>query len=163
MDRQSAEAFLYREARLLDEGRLDDWLALTTDDVVYWVPNNADDVDPAAHISIVYADAVRLRTRVWRVAESGMNHSQDPPSQTMRSISNVEIDGTEPNGDVRLRCNLLLYEFRPGGARRDAVPNVFAARCRYRLRAAGEEWRSAYKQVSLLTMDGVLPALNYLL
>lgn len=39
--RQEAEAFLFREARLLDERRLDDWLALFTDDSRYWIPSGA--------------------------------------------------------------------------------------------------------------------------
>ena len=32
------EQFLYHEARLLDERKFDDWLALLTDDVHYWMP-----------------------------------------------------------------------------------------------------------------------------
>ncbi len=35
LTRQDAEDFLYREAALLDEGRLDEWLALFTDDARY--------------------------------------------------------------------------------------------------------------------------------
>ncbi|MGH7343256.1 MAG: nuclear transport factor 2 family protein, partial [Candidatus Rokuibacteriota bacterium] len=35
--------FLYREARLADEGEYDAWEALWTDDGVYWVPANGDD------------------------------------------------------------------------------------------------------------------------
>ena len=32
------EQFLYHEARLLDERKFDDWLALLTDDIHYWMP-----------------------------------------------------------------------------------------------------------------------------
>ncbi len=38
--RQQVEEFLYEEAALLDAWRLDDWLALMTDDAVYRVPSN---------------------------------------------------------------------------------------------------------------------------
>ena len=33
-----AEEFLYREASLLDERRLDEWLELVSDDIHYWMP-----------------------------------------------------------------------------------------------------------------------------
>jgi ethylbenzene dioxygenase beta subunit len=33
------EQFLYREARLLDTERLDEWLALMAEDIHYWMPN----------------------------------------------------------------------------------------------------------------------------
>ena len=34
---REVEQFLYREARLLDERRFAEWLALLTDDIHYWV------------------------------------------------------------------------------------------------------------------------------
>ena len=37
-----AAAFLYREARLLDERRYDEWLALFTEDGLYWAPTEDD-------------------------------------------------------------------------------------------------------------------------
>ena len=33
-----AEEFLFREASLLDERRLEEWLALLTEDIHYWMP-----------------------------------------------------------------------------------------------------------------------------
>ena len=44
--RPAVEAFLYREARLIDEGQFDEWLTLFTEDAHYWCPSNRDDVDP---------------------------------------------------------------------------------------------------------------------
>ena len=46
VDRQAVEQFLYREARLMDESRYEEWEALWADDGVYWVPCNDDDTDP---------------------------------------------------------------------------------------------------------------------
>ena len=46
IDRHQIETFLYREARLMDEHAYDEWLALWTDDALYWVPCNRDDSDP---------------------------------------------------------------------------------------------------------------------
>ena len=36
--KEEIEAFLYHEAELLDERRYEEWLALFTDDVHYWMP-----------------------------------------------------------------------------------------------------------------------------
>src|ERR687894_379022 len=49
LTRQDAEDFLYREAALLDEGRLDEWLALFTDDGLYRLPvaSGDDELEPA--------------------------------------------------------------------------------------------------------------------
>jgi ethylbenzene dioxygenase beta subunit len=38
------EQFLYREARLLDERRYDEWMALLADDLHYWVPTRRNKV-----------------------------------------------------------------------------------------------------------------------
>ena len=50
VDRHKVESFLYREARLMDEHAYDEWLALWTDDALYWVPCNEDDIDPERHV-----------------------------------------------------------------------------------------------------------------
>ena len=40
------EAFVLREARLLDERRFADWLALFAEDGVYWVPTLPGQASP---------------------------------------------------------------------------------------------------------------------
>ena len=40
------EAFVLAEARLLDERRFSDWLALFAEDGVYWVPTNPRQASP---------------------------------------------------------------------------------------------------------------------
>src|SRR4051812_1093271 len=93
--RLAVEAFLYREARLIDEGHFDEWLTLFTEDAHYWCPSNRDDVDPEREVSIIYDDRVRLSDRVWRL-QSGKAFAQQPPSRTCRLISNVEVlDGPD--------------------------------------------------------------------
>jgi 3-phenylpropionate/cinnamic acid dioxygenase small subunit len=163
MSAQEAEQFLFREARLLDEGQLQAWFALTTDDVAYWVPvNNAASV-PDQHLSIVYDDRRRLESRIWRISESGLNHAQDPRSSTVRFVSNVEVEDAPAPDDVRIHCNLLLYEYRSGAQRRNVAPSAHAARCVYRLRKTPDGWKIAYKQVTFLTLDGPLPSMTFLI
>ena len=54
------EEFLFHEARLLDTGRLEEWLALFTDDATYWVPLERDQKDPYETSSIIHDDRTLL-------------------------------------------------------------------------------------------------------
>jgi benzoate/toluate 1,2-dioxygenase subunit beta len=44
-DRAEIEQFLYKEARLLDTQKFEEWLDLFTEDACYWVPAGRDDID----------------------------------------------------------------------------------------------------------------------
>src|SRR5437667_8381904 len=98
-ERQAATEFVYREARLADEARYAEWLALWTDDAVYWVPATTDPAaDPEKHLSHIYDNRTRLETRV-KMLQSGFRYSQEPASPMRRLISNIEIT-SENNGLV---------------------------------------------------------------
>src|SRR3984893_3415053 len=89
---RSAADFLYLEARLADEARYAEWLALWTDDAVYWVPATTDpDADPERHLSHIYDNRARLETRV-KLLQTGVRHSQEPASQMRRLVSNIEVE-----------------------------------------------------------------------
>ncbi len=164
MTRSDAEDFLYREARLLDEGRLQEWLELTTEDITYWVPVNDLDDDPRQHMSVIWDNRVELEARIWRITESGLNHSQDPPSRTVRIVSNVEVEPGASADEVTVYANTLLNEFRPGWQRRErSVPHQFAARAQYRLRREEGDWKIAYRKVMLLESNGILNSMTYLI
>ena len=66
--RLEVEDFLYREAALLDEWRLDEWLTLFTEDTRYVVPTtDLPDGDPSENLVFIDDDIVRLRARVVRL------------------------------------------------------------------------------------------------
>ena len=48
----ACEQFLVHEARLLDEGRFDEWLALFTADAWYWVPSEPNQANPRDTVSL---------------------------------------------------------------------------------------------------------------
>ena len=56
------EKFLVHEARLLDEGRFDEWLALFTADAWYWVPSEPNQASPRDTVSLIYDDRRLLET-----------------------------------------------------------------------------------------------------
>ena len=112
LERQ-VEDFIVREAALLDEWRLDDWLALFTDDARYVVPStDMRDGDVKETLGIINDDMARLRGRVERL-KSCHAHRECPWSRTRRFITNVRI--SEITGDAILtHASFLVYRIRSG-------------------------------------------------
>ena len=154
-NREQIEAFLYREARLIDEHRYDEWLSLWTDAAIYWVPCNEDDTDPERQVSIIYDDRVRLGERVARL-QSGAAWAQDPRSRMRRVIANIEIEERE-NGEVSVASNFILAELRRH------VQNLWAGRTIHKLRLANGDFKIVYKKVMLVNNDEEIPALVFLI
>ena len=160
LDRFEAEAFLFREARLLDEGKLEEWLALFTEDCLYWLPilDEGSELEP----SLIYDNRARLEERIFRLEETRA-FAQEPPSRTQHNVSNVEVvDGS--GGEARVLCNLTLFEVRIGDASQPDLgqPQVLAGRCEYLLVRA-PDLRIARKKVLLLTRDLPLGNLSFII
>src|SRR5262249_33999530 len=128
VDRETVETFLYREARLMDAHRYEEWLALFDDDATYWIPSNRDDVGPLREVSIAYASRGQLGLQVARLA-SGRAYTQDPPARLCRVVSNVEI---EPDGDEAVVRSVFHLQVVRAGRER-----MIAARVVHRLRSRG--------------------------
>jgi 3-phenylpropionate/cinnamic acid dioxygenase small subunit len=151
--------FLYREARLADEARYAEWLALWTDDGVYWVPATTDPgADPQKHLSHVYDNRARLETRV-KLLQTGHRYSQEPASHMRRLIGNVEARAGE-GGEVIAESNFLLAELAVQ-ARHEL--HWWAGRTTHRLRPVGGELRMAAKTVVLVNAAEPLPSLAFLI
>ena len=154
LSRQEAEDILYQEARILDERRYEDWMAMLTEDALYWVPCNGDGGDPRRRIAIAYDDLPRLRGRVDRLA-SGVAHAQNPPSQTRRLISNVQIEESAEDSATVVSA-FIMYELRHSRER------VFAGHYEHRLRFVGERWKIAQKKAVLVNNDEVIDNLTFI-
>ena len=111
--RAQVEDFLYEEAALLDEWRLDEWADLFTEDARYVVPTtDLPEGDPAQDLVFIDDDIVRIRARVKRL-NSRHAHREYPTSRTRRFISNVRVTETG-DGDLAVSANALVYRFRSG-------------------------------------------------
>jgi 3-phenylpropionate/cinnamic acid dioxygenase small subunit len=53
--------FVYAEARMLDEGRFDEWLTLWAPEGMYWMPLDWGQTDPIHETSLLYEDQFMLR------------------------------------------------------------------------------------------------------
>ena len=107
--RAEIEDFLYHEAALLDAWRLDDWLALLTDDATYRVPSNDQpQSDPKSALFTIADDIRRIRARVARLKDPHA-HAEFPRSRTRRLISNVRILERSP---LVVEANFVVYRYR---------------------------------------------------
>jgi len=109
--REQIEDFLYAEAALLDECRLQEWLELLTEDVTYSVPaTDVPDGDAKDTLFLIADDALRVRSRVKQLLGKSA-WAENPHSRTRRLISNVRI--REANGEtVRITANFIVYRMR---------------------------------------------------
>ena len=107
--RSEVEDFLYHEAALLDSWKLDDWLALLTDDATYRVPSNdRPNSEPKTALFMIADDIHRIRARVTRLKDPHA-HAEFPRSRTRRLISNVRIVEKSP---LRVEANFIVHRFR---------------------------------------------------
>ena len=136
------QQFLFHEARLLDERRLQEWLALYADDAEYWVPYAWNQQSPKDHVSLFYETKKLLAMRIDRL-DRALSPLDSPPARVNHYLTNVQVDG-EP---LAARANLLFVEHRREQQR------WFAGRATWRLRPHGEAFLIAAKRVDLLNAD----------
>ena len=139
--RAEVEDFLYHEAALLDEWRLDEWQALLTNDAGYYVPpNDKLDGDHRSTLFIIADDRERIRQRIIRINDPNC-HAEYPKSRTRRMISNVRIVSVE--GDlVTATANFVCYRFRRNERIREYVGGY-----RHILQVAGDSFRIKERRV----------------
>jgi 3-phenylpropionate/cinnamic acid dioxygenase small subunit len=152
---REVESFVYREASLQDHHDYDAWEALWTDDGVYWIPANGDDIDPEKEMSIIYDNRSRIALRI-RQFHTGLRISQEPRSRLVRVVSNIEI--TEHTTEsTRVKANAIIFE---SATRRDTI---WGARYEYVLRRIDGKLRMARKKVVLVNNSKALPNMAFLM
>jgi 3-phenylpropionate/cinnamic acid dioxygenase small subunit len=152
-------AFLYKEARLADEARYAEWIALWTDDGMYWAPATTDpSVDPDRHLSHIYDNRTRLETRI-KLLQTGVRHSQEPASRMRRLISNIEVEAAD-NGELVAESNFILAELAIQ-AKREL--HWWAGHATHQLRRTDGDFRMSRKTVVLVNAAEPLPNLAFLI
>lgn len=142
---ESCRGLLHREARLLDEGRLEEWLDLFADECLFWVPGSPGG-DPRREISVAFDDRHQLEGRIYRL-RTGYAWSQVPQSRTSRIVSNVEVFAGPSDAVCMVRSSFLITEFRGGETRQFAGWNA------HRLAKDGDAWKILVKQINLIDCD----------
>src|SRR5712691_10909445 len=85
------ERFLVDEAALLDEWRLEEWLALFAEDGRYLVPPlDAPDSDHRTTLFLIADDRRNLASRIRQLL-GGTTWAENPRSRTRRLVTNFRI------------------------------------------------------------------------
>jgi 3-phenylpropionate/cinnamic acid dioxygenase small subunit len=104
--------FLYDEARMLDEGRYDDWLALWLKDGHYWMPLDYKQTDPLNVTSLMYEDIFMLKVRVERL-NGARTFSQKPKSRCHHLLQRPWVDEIDlESGRIRTTTQMHYIETR---------------------------------------------------
>ena len=94
------EDFLYLEAELLDDWKVEEWFALFAEGATYEVPpTGTDETDPATSLFYIADDYVRLRERVVRLTKKEA-HSEFPRSQQNGFFSSLVRVWTQTDPDA---------------------------------------------------------------
>ena len=151
-----AQAFLYREALLLDEGDYDAWLDLFTQDAVFWMPawrNESEQTDdPDRELSLIYYQGrTNLEDRVKRI-RSGLSVASKIRLRVMHAISNVMVTAQAQGTATVSSCFIVnLVDVRVGRT------HAFFGRYEHDLIETEQGWRISRKLIRLL--NDVVPTL----
>lgn len=151
--------WLNREAALLDDNQLHEWLALLDREIDYRVPirtTQGRKVGPGFSEAGFHMieDFASLATRVRRL-DTDFAWAEDPPSRTRRFVTNVRVsrpDGGDAGFEVR--SNLLVYRGRLDLADHELI----AGERQDLLVPAGEDLKLRHRVV--LLDHSTLPAKN---
>ena len=153
INREQFELFLIHEGRLLDDRRFEDWMALFTDDGLYWVPSTPDQADPYKTASLFFDDRELMKTRIDRLRHPRI-HIQTPPSRTNHMVSNVIVEeADEAAGLYLVSSSMFMSECRLD------IQRHFSGRQYHRLEREGDSFRIRLKRVHLINCDSPFEAM----
>ena len=154
--KQDVEAFLFHEANLLDDRRYEDWLALLTDDVRYWVPMRRnvkfgelerEFTREGQDINWFDEGKATLTQRVNQIL-TGVHWAEEPLSRISHLVTNVEIIEATPTAaepeEVSLRCRFIIYRNRV-----ETETDILVGRREDTLRRVDGGWQIAKRRVLL--------------
>lgn len=150
----AVEELLYREARLLDAQKWDEWLDLYCEDAVFWVPAvtmaGTHTTEAEQSLNFIYIDGrVGLQARAFRVAGGG-SLASNPLPRTRHLISGVMVDADGPD-ELRAFANAQAVAFCEARGQQ-----ILTSSYEYILRKQDGGLRIAQKKILLLeyVVDG---------
>jgi 3-phenylpropionate/cinnamic acid dioxygenase small subunit len=149
--------FVYREARLLDEKRFDEWYELFTEDGFYWVPLAPGQLDPYDHTSLAYEDRLLLKLRIERL-KSPRAFSQQPESRCHHVLQMPEVEKSDAASNEHIVRTQCIYTETHGDEQR-----MYACTTLHTLTIEGGLLRMRLKRVNLLNCDAALPSIQLFL
>jgi 3-phenylpropionate/cinnamic acid dioxygenase small subunit len=149
--------FVYAEARLIDEKRLDEWYDLFAEDARYWIPLTRGQKSGLTENSLMFEDKLLLKLRIERL-KNPHAYSQAQPSWCQHVL---EAPGIEERGAATgvaiLRTPFVYLE-----SRKDQQ-QVFAGVTWHHLKKVSDRLSIGLKRVDLLNCDAALRSVELFL
>ncbi len=146
--------FVVREARLLDQQHLEDWLDLFTDDGHYWMPVEWGQTDPRLTTSLMYEDKLLLRIRIDRL-KGKATYSQSPRSRCHHVLQTPQID--ERDDEQRRYVTWTPLQYIESRADRQTL---YAAWATHHLTVVDDAIKIHLKRVDLVNCDAALGSIQ---
>lgn len=143
----AVSGLLFEEAAALDEKRWDDWLALFSEDVVYWVPawdsEHEQTSDPDSEISFIYYNSRSgLEDRIFRI-RLNQSSASIPLPRTCHLVTNIRaLRRSDGNCEVRANWQAHCYRLRKS--------SCFYGYYDYLLKPEGKNWLITKKKITVL-------------
>jgi 3-phenylpropionate/cinnamic acid dioxygenase small subunit len=154
MTSQELVDFVYAEARLLDEGRFDEWLELFSDDGHYWMPLAPGQQDARLHASLMYEDKLLLRVRIERLS-GARTFSQQPRSRCHHLLQQPSVESADrDSGRYTVRTAFHYIETRLDDQ------TLFAGWTTHELVTLEDKLRIRLKRVDLVNCDAAFGNIN---
>lgn len=158
MTDQQLVDFVYAEARMLDEQRFEEWLALFTEDGYYWMPLRKGQTDPLLEGSLMYEDLLLLRVRVERLAGQ-RTFSQQPMSRSHHLLQQPSVETSHPwhkpdQGQYVVRAAFHYVETRVD------QQSLYAGWATFELIVQEGALRIRQKRVDLVNCDAALRSIQ---
>lgn len=157
VSRASLVDFVYDEARLLDEKRFDEWYALLTEDVRYWMPLTRAQPNGETYTSLFYEDKLLLKVRIDRLRHPNA-FSQQQPSYCQHVLQQPQVEVFDEAANNYVMRTPFMY---------------FEAQLDNQLILAGVAWhhltvtdgtpRIRLKKIELVNREAALPSIQLLL
>ncbi|MFS8181183.1 aromatic-ring-hydroxylating dioxygenase subunit beta [Pseudovibrio denitrificans] len=138
---------VYHEARVIDEGRFDEWLELWAADSYYWMPLDYQQEDPKNMTSLMYEDAFLRKLRVERL-KGLRTFSQKPKSRCSHVLNRPSVEAFDPKaGEFVTRTAVHYVETRLDDQ------FLLAATVHHHFEMVEDELKIRLKRVDLLNCD----------
>lgn len=117
------EDFLNMEADLVDNRYFDEWLALFSDDVRYWMPMRKNvayrdrnkDITRLGDIAWFDDDKGTLSQRVEQI-QTGLHWAEEPISRVSHLVSNIRladpVSKADLDDEITVHCHFLIHRNR---------------------------------------------------
>jgi 3-phenylpropionate/cinnamic acid dioxygenase small subunit len=149
--------FVYREARLLDEKRFDEWYELFTEGAHYWMPLTRDQPNGETCTSLFYEDKLLLKVRIERLRHPNA-FSQQQPSFCQHVLQQPSLEASDPEASLYVTRTPFMY-FETQLDRQLILAGV----THHHLICVNGALRIRLKKIELVNCDAAFPSIQLLL